>query len=369
MAKQQVIKLYDEGNFEVQEFFSDELSRMAQQTPEEALPEPEPAPEGVIRISGWASRYRTEDGVVIDRDQEVTDTDSLSIKNFLKNPVILYNHDQDNIIGRATRITKSYEGIFIEAEIHRITGLEHVYEAVAKNLLQTFSIGFIPKAFDYDEDNDVLVLQDGDLFEVSVVSVPANAEAVFSRADKSLKVDRKQLAKQNGMSCDELKGQCSLLKAIKPTQAKKETDLKTKNTETPETEVKQPEGGDVTLVPAPTPEAKVEKVEKVEKPTVPNPAVLSAEDFVRILDERDKVKADTEAKAAAEAEAKAAADAEAEANKVPNALDILGAIKVADLNEDDLDKVYEVTSQITEQVEARVVANVQAELEAETATA
>jgi HK97 family phage prohead protease len=336
------LKLYDEGTFNIQEFFSDELSRVASQ---DSTNENEEHKDDVIKISGWASRYRTEDGIVVDRDQEVTDTDSMSLTNFLKNPILLYNHNPDYVIGRVVKITKSYEGIFVEAEVYKMSGLEHVYEAVSRQLLKTFSVGFIPRDFAYDETTDVFILKDGDLFELSIVSIPSNAEAIFSRMEKSLRVNKKQFAAQNNLSCDELKGQCVMKKAIE-----KETDLKVIKS----VEEKEPE-----VVVIPEPEAKVEVKEvvapKVEVKPQPTPDVITAADLVALLDKRDADKKAEHDKIEAERIAKEQEAIEAEKSKVPTALETLSTISIADLDDDELDAVYEVVASLAEQVERRVV--------------
>jgi HK97 family phage prohead protease len=102
------------------------------------------------------------------------------LKHFKKNPVYLDSHNYDsieNIIGRVNTIRVkdgSLQGD-IEFALDNPKGLL-AYKLAEGGFLNTSSVGFIPKAFS-DKGNII----DSELLEISAVSVPANAEALFEK--------------------------------------------------------------------------------------------------------------------------------------------------------------------------------------------
>lgn len=139
--------------------------------------------DGNIRIRGMAS---TSD---IDRAGDVVLTEAWGkggLENFKRNPIILFNHDYDEPIGKATEINVLDKGLEIVVEISKAAG--KAYGLVKDGVLSTFSIGFRIKDADYIQETGGLLIKDVELYEVSVVSVPCNQAATFSIA-KSFATD------------------------------------------------------------------------------------------------------------------------------------------------------------------------------------
>ena len=103
------------------------------------------------------------------------------LKNFEKNPIILFNHDYDRPIGRATGMKAGPNGLELECKISK-NAPGNVAELVKDGVLGAFSVGFRVKDADYIKETDGLMIKDAELFEVSVVSVPCNQAATFSLA-------------------------------------------------------------------------------------------------------------------------------------------------------------------------------------------
>jgi HK97 family phage prohead protease len=101
------------------------------------------------------------------------------LDNYNKNPIILFNHDYDDPIGKCTSIRIVSNGLEIEAEI---SPSAEVYNFVKEGILKTFSVGFSLNEAMYDEVNNGFIITDAELYEISIVSVPCNQEAVFSVA-------------------------------------------------------------------------------------------------------------------------------------------------------------------------------------------
>lgn len=128
-----------------------------------------------------------------DRHGEIVKQNS-DLKAFKKNPVILDSHNYDSIehiIGKALKINTNKEEGFtdgaIEFFIDNPKGLL-AKKGVEQEFINATSIGFIPKEF--DEKGNILKWE---LLEVSLVSVPANAEALREKSKK---------AAQEGDECD-----------------------------------------------------------------------------------------------------------------------------------------------------------------------
>lgn len=128
--------------------------------------------DGPVKISGYASTNdKDRAGDVI-----LPTAWKSGVGNYLKNPILLFNHNYDRPIGKATNISFDDKGLQIDGEI---------IEAEAANLikndvLRAFSVGFMVKDADYDSKTDVFVIKEAELYEISVVSVPCNQDAVFS---------------------------------------------------------------------------------------------------------------------------------------------------------------------------------------------
>ena len=103
------------------------------------------------------------------------------LNNFEKNPIILFNHDYNKPIGRATGLKVTESGLELKAKISK-SAPDHVAQLVKEGILGAFSVGFRVKDADYLSETDGLKIKDAELFEVSVVSVPCNQAATFSLA-------------------------------------------------------------------------------------------------------------------------------------------------------------------------------------------
>jgi len=133
--------------------------------------------DGEIKIRGMAS---TAD---FDRAGDSISPEAWAkggLDNFTNNPIILFNHDYNRPIGRATKVTSVDGGLHLEARISKAA--KDVAELVKDGVLGAFSVGFRVKDADYVEETDGLLIKDAELFEVSVVSVPCNQAATFSLA-------------------------------------------------------------------------------------------------------------------------------------------------------------------------------------------
>ena len=134
--------------------------------------------DGSVMIRGMAS---TAD---FDRAGDTISAEAWTkggLQNFEKNPIILFNHDYNRPIGRATGMKAGPNGLELECKISK-NAPGNVAELVKDGVLGAFSVGFKVKDADYLKETDGLMIKDAELFEVSVVSVPCNQAATFSLA-------------------------------------------------------------------------------------------------------------------------------------------------------------------------------------------
>jgi HK97 family phage prohead protease/HK97 family phage major capsid protein len=129
-----------------------------------------------IFIEGYASTVdRDRQGDVIPMSAW---TDGL--KNYLKNPIILAYHNHQMPIGKMVEHKVTDQGLWIRAQIPAEIG--DVYKLVKKGILSAFSVGFRVRDADYDHASESFLIKDLELHEISVVSVPANQNTLFSLA-------------------------------------------------------------------------------------------------------------------------------------------------------------------------------------------
>ena len=134
--------------------------------------------DGSVNIKGYASTNASDRaGDVINHDAW---TKNGGLENFKGNPIILFNHDYNRPIGRATSLEVNDKGLELGARISKSAG--EVKDLIKDGVLGAFSVGFRVKDADYLKETDGYMIKDAELFEVSVVSVPCNQTAMFSIA-------------------------------------------------------------------------------------------------------------------------------------------------------------------------------------------
>ena len=320
----------------------------------------------VAIISGYASVYRKANGELqVDRDQELVNTDNIDLEDYLKNPVLCYNHNWENVIGKTLTISKDYTGLYITAEVHKITNFEHVFEGVIKGLIKSFSIGFIPKGYTFYDD-DTVEIEKSSLIEISLAPVQSNPEALFNVIGTKSLTSVKEIKEQNGLTCDDVACFMSKIKGINM-----KTEVKT-------AEVVNDPAPVAEVTPTPEPVATPAPVAEIKTEPVATPAPVEKSEpkvdlatLVQSIAEAN-IKADEMRQAQiAEVEAQKAQEIkqqeEAKQARITDALAYLKeqATLIADTKPEDLDvdayeDLYEVVSNVQEALEQKVLAAITA---------
>ena len=143
--------------------------------------------DAVIEKSSDGSFTAIASTNAIDRHGEIVDNNGWDLKSYKKNPVILWAHDHSEpAIGTAKKVWVDGEGkkakLMIQPVLHDVTEKARAIKALVENgIIKTLSVGFKPL-----ESPDGVTFTKNELLEVSMVNVPANAEAM-TLAYKSLK--------------------------------------------------------------------------------------------------------------------------------------------------------------------------------------
>jgi len=129
--------------------------------------------------------------LVEDRDGDVVVPSGAITENYEKNPVVLLNHNHGGLpIGRTSKLERQKKKIVAEWEFARADEnplAEYAYKLWAGGFLNATSIGFLPREIITADEADGkfggirfsgLAFPEWELLEFSVVTVPANQEAL-----------------------------------------------------------------------------------------------------------------------------------------------------------------------------------------------
>ena len=295
--------------------------------------------DGGVHICGMAS---TAD---FDRAGDTIDAEAWTkggLNNFEKNPIILFNHDYNKPIGRATGLKVTENGLELKAKISK-SAPDHVAQLVKEGILGAFSVGFRVKDAEHVMETDGLKIKDAELFEVSVVSVPCNQAATFSLAKSFNSMDEYEEFKKTFTNSVDLAGQ-SLAKDEDSFEASDAPDGTEKSVQK-----------EMNMSEVNTPEIDLDAfAKKVAEETAAKIAIRQAE---------EKAAAEAEAKVAEEAEQAKAAQEEEVKTQIRTGIESGADRLVADIEKEMSTAKESEINEIVKRYEAQV-AEKSAELEA-----
>lgn len=127
------------------------------------------------RFAGYASVFDIVDS---QSDIVLRGAFSKTIKNRHHNIKLLWQHQQEEPIGIIEKLFEDERGLYVQARL--LTELRRAKEALAllkAGALKGLSIGYSPVHYRYDERSGVRLLSEVDLWEISLVTFPANEAA------------------------------------------------------------------------------------------------------------------------------------------------------------------------------------------------
>jgi HK97 family phage prohead protease len=95
---------------------------------------------------------------------------------------LYWMHDPREPIGKWSIMEEREQGLWVEGKLTLgVSRAREVYELMKDGAVTGLSIGYRTRKYDLDGENDIRILKDVELFEVSAVSGPANEEARIAR--------------------------------------------------------------------------------------------------------------------------------------------------------------------------------------------
>ena len=95
-----------------------------------------------------------------------------------RKPVMLWQHYSDEPIGVYIEAKEDDKGLYLKGQLNQdVQKGREAYSLLKQGALQGLSIGYRVKKAERDHDAEVTYLKEIDLFEVSLVTFPANVEA------------------------------------------------------------------------------------------------------------------------------------------------------------------------------------------------
>ncbi|MDT2392781.1 HK97 family phage prohead protease [Enterococcus avium] len=150
--------------------------------------------EGGATITGYAAVFNSPTMIYEDLQETILPgafTDAIASSDIR----CLFDHDWSKVLGRTKsgtlRLSEDDHGLKFEVDLPNTSIAKDLAESMARGDITQCSFGFIPTAESWDWDSDPVkrTISNVELYEVSVVSLPAysDAEASLSRSKKDFR--------------------------------------------------------------------------------------------------------------------------------------------------------------------------------------
>lgn len=168
----------------------------------------------------------------LSRNGTIINQQGLSTENFLKNPIMLFNHDYDTPIGSWKNVEHKNGVLTGDPVFSNTQKAKEVEQLWNDKVLRAASVGVSIEKYSFDK-NDNFIIEESDLLEVSIVSIPANTDAVKQKLNQSFKLhnmDEKVLVSLQKEISD-LKTQLKAAQTHNKAYEKRDEELKKENLE------------------------------------------------------------------------------------------------------------------------------------------
>jgi HK97 family phage prohead protease len=147
-----------------------------------------PDPENAARTLQFTCSTST-----VDRENDVINQSGWKLDNYIKNPLVLWMHEHDKVIGKALSIgvvDGALKSVFeFKSADYPVTGVfaEDAYRSYKAGFMTAVSVGFKPLEWDITDDKERgaddwfagIDFHSSELLEISVVGVPCNPDALL----------------------------------------------------------------------------------------------------------------------------------------------------------------------------------------------
>jgi uncharacterized protein len=146
-------------------------------------------PQG--RFAGYASVFGIVDH---QRDMVMAGAFRTALTEPLQNIKLLWQHQWAEPIGKIDVLFEDAHGLYMEGQLLlEVARAKEAYALLKEGVLNGLSIGYRPEKFRTDPDTGVRRLEAVSLFEISLVTMPANAHARVSVVKQAVEDDYIQL--------------------------------------------------------------------------------------------------------------------------------------------------------------------------------
>lgn len=184
----------------------------------------------------------TDNGIVdgvfstadVDRQGEVIDQKSWNLNEYMLNPVVLFSHDVQKVIGKTIKLGFNEQGNLsgqIQFAVNESAFAKEIFDLIKGGFLNAFSVGFSSEDVEFNQEG-VAILRRNTLYEISVVAVPANALALV-KALEGIKEGRVLSAKNREIVQTAADALSKLLNADSDKEADNSAVKQEKKVETP----------------------------------------------------------------------------------------------------------------------------------------
>lgn len=156
----------------------------------------------------------------------------------------LFNHDLSQPLGVIEELAEDGQGLYFKARISKTKSAQEKYEMAKEGILDSNSIGYRVIQADY-EQNGIRLLKEVQLYEGSLVTIPANHTAKVTdvkRAKRLIGFLRKQTDEVSQILADEI--QAMLLQMEKYEERLAELEKIVDELRQPQSSAAEPEGDD-----------------------------------------------------------------------------------------------------------------------------
>lgn len=98
-----------------------------------------------------------------------------------REPKVLWQHRMDQPVGKLIEAREDNKGLYVKVKLATKTDLgRNAYEYMKAGVINSLSIGFRVKECEYNTDTNIRTITKAELFEFSLVTIPANEMALVT---------------------------------------------------------------------------------------------------------------------------------------------------------------------------------------------
>ena len=152
--------------------------------------------DGERKFSGYANTFDHKD-----RAGDITQKGAFtkSIKEHIANgtkPLMLMHHDHSRPVGVWEKLVEDAKGLYVEGRLTKgVRDADEAYALLKDGALNSMSIGYKVIDEEYDRSKGANLLHEVSLFEISLVSIPANEQSTVMSVKSDDTIDARALEK------------------------------------------------------------------------------------------------------------------------------------------------------------------------------